>query len=327
LIVRLIVAAVFLMAIGWAARRFDWDLILLQLRQASLPCELAMAVAWLVALFIRPLRMSVLMAAMAPGVRRHYWPIWSADVIAMAVNSIIPMRAGDATMAFVLKQGLGVRAARATSVVIVDRFFDFATVVVMFVVMLAAAPRVVPWAHDVSISLLAVLILLACGMWIVIRTRRFWQRGVDWLFARPFLHRRQGLRQAVHDLLGGLALVDRFGVIASVIVLSIFMWAAIVASYWFGIQAFWPQATIPAAAFAASVVALSFVVPIAPGGFGVFHGAVVLALALFEVPAEPALAFGIVAHAFQMGSVILLGSLSVLWQGLSVRNLIATRDV
>ena len=35
-------------------------------------------------------------------------------------------------------------------------------------------------------------------------------------------------------------------------------------------------------------VIVSFVVPIAPGGFGVYHGVAVVALSLFGVPAEPA---------------------------------------
>jgi uncharacterized membrane protein YbhN (UPF0104 family) len=64
---------------------------------------------------------------------------------------------------------------------------------------------------------------------------------------------------------------------------------------------------------------------LAPGGFGVFHAASVLALSLFVVPVEPALAFAIIAHAFQLGSVLVLGTVALVGQGISLRSLVAIR--
>ena len=46
-----------------------------------------------------------------------------------------------------------------------------------------------------------------------------------------------------------------------------------------------------------------------------------LALSLFEVPAEPALAFAIIVHAFQLISVLVLAGVAALWQGVSIRSL------
>ncbi len=325
LVTRGVLLAVFAAIIVWAVEKFDWHLIWAQLGTASMPLELAMASAWLAALFFRPLRILVLVTAMAPDVKRRYWPIWSADVIAMAMNSVIPMRAGDMTMAFVLRQSLGIGVLRGTSIVLVDRFFDFATVMVMFMVMLAAAPTVVPWAHDAMIMLGVTLGLLIGGLWLAIHMHELWKRLLDRVFL--LLPHEQGKkwRQCAHELLDGLGMIDRPGIVVAVVGVSVLMWGSISASYWLGVQAVWPHMTIPAAAFAASAVALSFVVPIAPGGVGVFHGAVVLALSLFGVPPEPALAFAIVAHAWQMGSVLVLGTVSLLWQGISLRTLTAIR--
>ncbi len=321
LITRGLLLAVFAVIIAWAVQKFDWPLIWAQLRAASIPLEIAMAAAWLAALFFRPLRLFVLMAAMAPDVKRRYWPIWSADVIAMAMNSVIPMRAGDMMMAFVLRQGLGVGLLRGTSMVFVDRFFDFATVMVMFMVMLAAAPTVVPWAHDVTITLGVTLALLIVGLWLAIHMHELWKRMLDRLFALFPGERSEKWRHRAHELLDGLGMIDRPGILVAVVGTSILMWGSITASYWFGVEAVWPHMTIPPAAFAASAVALSFIVPLAPGGLGVFHGAAVLALSLFGVPPEPALAFAIVAHAWQMGSVLILGTAAVFWQGISLRSL------
>ena len=96
----------FLGACGWAAAQVDWSQVMRQLREASFPFVSAMGLAWIAALFLRPLRMMVLIGAMAPKTARRYWPIWSADMIAMAANSVIPMRAGDMMIAFLLRQSL-----------------------------------------------------------------------------------------------------------------------------------------------------------------------------------------------------------------------------
>ncbi len=284
-----------------------------------------MAVSWIVALLFRPLRLLVLVKAMMPEIRRRYWPLWSANVIAMATNSVIPMRAGDVMMAFVLRQSLGVSTARSSSLVVVDRFFDFATVIVIFVSALSAAPTVAPWAANVTITLLAALALLVGGLWLVIRMRGLWMTLLERMLSRMNVQKAERLKSIGHELLAGLAQIESLKVVGPVLLFSICLWAMTIVSFWFGIRAVWPEASVMAAALAVGAVALSFAVPVAPGGFGVFHGAVVLALSLFGIPVEPALAFAIVAHAFQIGSVLVFGMIAMIWQGISIRSLATAR--
>jgi uncharacterized protein (TIRG00374 family) len=311
---------------GWAAWTLDWRLIGSKLASASLPDMAAMAAAWLAALFIRPVRLLILLGAVSPEVKRQYWPTWSASLIAMAMNSVVPMRAGDMTMAFVLRQGLGVPTARAFSAMLVDRFFDFTTVIVIFVAALAMAPTVVPWAADLSVTLLAALAVLVVGLWLAVGLRRQWLDLFDRLLSALVPRSGEHLRAQVRELFTGVAVVDGLGTMAAVLLLSIGLWGVIIFSYWYGASAVWPSVSFAAAAFAAGAVALSFVVPLAPGGFGVFHAAVVLALSLFGVPAEPALAFAIVAHVFQLGSVLVLAVVAVICQRISIRSLTAIRQ-
>jgi hypothetical protein len=240
----------------------------------------------------------------------------------MAMNSVMPMRAGDVTMAFVLRQGLGVPTARAFSAVLVDRFFDFATVIVIFVGALALAPTVAPWAANLTVTLLAALAALVGGLWLAVRLRRFWLDLLDRLLPKS----TERLRAQVRELFTGLAVVDNLGVLSLVLLLSIGLWGVIIVSYQYGAGAVWPSVSLPAAAFAAGAVALSFVVPLAPGGFGVFHAAVVLALSLFGVPAEAALAFAIISHVFQLGSVLVLAVVAVMCRRISIGSLRAIRQ-
>jgi uncharacterized membrane protein YbhN (UPF0104 family) len=70
-----------------------------------------------------------------------------------------------------------------------------------------------------------------------------------------------------------------------------------------------------------SAVALSFVLPLGPGGLGAFEAAAVVALSVFGVPLEAAIPFAVIAHAFQLGSALLLAMLAVTTQRIDYRSL------
>jgi uncharacterized membrane protein YbhN (UPF0104 family) len=101
----------------------------------------------------------------------------------------------------------------------------------------------------------------------------------------------------------------------------VIMWGLTATSYWLGVKAVWPTAPFAAGGFAAAAVALSFALPATPGGVGVFHAVAVLALSLYGVPMEAALAAAIVCHALQLTSVLLLAGVALASQGITVKSL------
>ena len=326
LIANLLALIVFAGFATWAALKLDWRMVGHNLAGASFPQLMGMGVAWLAALFIRPVRLMILIRAMAPEVERRYWPVWSADLIAMAMNSLIPLRAGDMAMALVLRQGLGLRTARGFSAMMVDRFFDLLTVVALFVSALSVAPSVAPWAANLTTTLPIGLVLLAIFLWLVIRFRKPFLSVVDRLLANVGQARGRRWSERFHDLFDGLAVVMRPGLIVPLLGLSVVLWGATAVSYWFGATSVWPTTPVAAGAFVAGAVALGFVIPSPPAAVGVFHAITVLALSMFNVPAESALACAIICHAFQLGSVLILAAFALLTQGVSVRSLSERSD-
>lgn len=310
----------------WAAAKLDWRVVGHNLAIASMPQLAGMAVAWLVTLFLRPIRLQILIRAMAPDVPSRYWPVWSADLIAMGMNSLVPLRAGDMAMAVVLRQGLGLRTARGFSAMMVDRFFDLLTVVVLFVSALSVAPSVAPWAVNLTTTLPIGFALLAIGLWLVIRLRKIFLGLLDRLLPSIGQVRGQRWSARLHDLFDGLAVVTRPGLIIPLLGLSALLWASTAASYWFGASSIWPATPVAAGAFVAGAVALGFVIPAPPAGIGVFHAIAVLALSMFDVPAESALACAIICHAFQLASVLLLATVALISQGMSIRSLSEGND-
>lgn len=310
----------FAAAAVWAAGRVDWRLVAGQLRAADFGSVVGMTFAWIAALAIRPLRTIALARSIAPDSRIAYAPFWTANIASLAVNTVMPMRAGDVVMAVILNRRLGTTAPAAVSIVLFDRFFEFATVIVIFATPLWVVPVTAAWTRGTAAVLVPAVVMLAAGLWLAIHLRDFWLRLFDRLFGRISSPGMNRLRAVVRDLVAGFARLDDPRTIALVVALSIVQWVAIAGSWWFGLAGVWSP-DFAAAAFAAAVVALSVIVPIVPGGVGVVQGAAVLSLAAFHVPAESALALAIVIHAVQAGTVLALGLLALAWEGIGLGSL------
>jgi len=323
---RLGAIAILFAAFGWGATHLDWRLIGQHIASASSTMLIAMAMVWAVGLFIRPLRMLILIRALLPVPWKQYWAVWTADVLALVANSIAPMRAGDAFIPFMLRKSLGTRAVHLFPIVLVDRFFDFVTVAVIFVVTLVAAPTVVPWAEGVVFALIGGLALLVFGLWFTIHKRSVWVALLDRLSNRSLGRGEDGWAAKLHDLITGFAVVDSLRVVAPAMLLSVVAWAMISAAYWLGSIAIFPQTQPVAAAFAAAAIALSFVVPLTPGGIGVFHAAMVVALSLYGIPAETALAIAIVIHAVLLCTAFAVAIVAVVAQRINLQSLAVLRD-
>jgi uncharacterized protein (TIRG00374 family) len=230
------------------------------------------------------------------------------------------------TMALVLRQSIGLATARGFSLVFVDRFFDLLTVVVLFYCALSVAPTVAPWATNLSVTLPIGLAVLAGLLWAIIHLRERRIALADGLLKRMSQGRREKWSMRLHELFDGLAAVNRPGVILLAVLLSVLLWGLTSTSYWLCVSAIWPQAPFAAGAFAASAVALSFIVPSTPAGVGVFHAVAVIAFSLFHVPVEAALAAAIVCHALMLGLILILASVAVVCHGMNVRSLARLRN-
>jgi uncharacterized protein (TIRG00374 family) len=317
LLVRAVVFSLFLIFVGWAGTKVNWHAIHDQLTNASLPYIVAMVAAYVVSLFVRPLRLWVLFLGAVPEVRPRYWPAFRADNIAMAINSIVPARAGEVAMAFSLRQSLGISTARSSSLVLVDRFLDFCTVVLIFVISFLMSPGGAAWARVSTTWLGGLVVIFVLGLISAVRLRSLWLFLLGRALARLAPARASRWEGRIRDLFSVLSVLDDPRRMILLMALSAATWAIISLSFWLGLHSVWPDISPAAAAFAASAVTLSFLLPIAPAGIGLYQGAVVLALQLFGVNASPALTFAILAHALQVASILVLAGISLAWQGIS----------
>jgi glycosyltransferase 2 family protein len=320
---KLLLLLAFAAVLYFAARTIDWPRLGKEFASAS-PSYLAlMVLAWGVVLFLRPLRMLLLLRA-AAQTPWDYRTMWSAHILGMATNTVAPMRGGDVVMALIIRQRLGVSTSQGLSIVIVDRLCDLIAVCILFLGALVFLPAAAPWSGRLALALsvglvvgfvaLAIMVRLHGPLlaWLARRLARF-ERGARW-------------HAMAQDLFSGLATFRTARFTIMIALLSAFLWGATVLSYWFGIRAVIAGVSPAAASFAVGAVGLSFVVPLAPGGIGVFQAAAVFALAAFGVAVEPALAFAIIAHALEILLVMVLAGYAFLVMGVDARPVIRARE-
>lgn len=320
LVVRLVVIAIFSLGAAWALTRLDWAAFQRRIVEAS-PADLGLMLAmWVTALLLRPLRFKFLLRVLGHA-RVPYAQVWAANILGMAVNSFTAMRAGDVVVALFLRHRLGIDIHRSLTVMAADALCDFLFVAMLFLTALSFAPISAAWTSHAAPVLAVVSVLVLATMTLVIRFRFGVLAIADRLLKRIDRPWAERLREMAQDVLAGIAAISHWRVCLPLILISAAIWTVIGASYWFGLRAVSIEPSAAAASFTMAAVALSFVVPLGPGGLGAFEAAAVVALSVFEVPLEAAIPFAVIAHAFQLGSALLLAMLAVTIQKIDYRSL------
>jgi uncharacterized membrane protein YbhN (UPF0104 family) len=307
-----------LAAIAGLAFLVDWSAVARELSEAS-PTDLALMLGlWVVWLVLRPMRMRALVRATGQGDALTRNDAFGAHAVGMAVNNLLPMRAGEVAMIWILRRRANVPAGSGASAVVLDRFCDLVGalgVLTLALIWMPERPSAIERGLPVFVgALLAGLVAL--GVVVALRGRllEIAARLLPAKFLPPLGH-----------LLDGLAVLGRPPVLLQVALWTAAIWGLATVSFFYGVRAVWPGATVVMGAFLLGVVALAFLVPAAPGGVGVFHAASVFALAVFGVPAEAALAYALLTHASTFVAVFAIALVWVLANGLDPR--ILTRRV
>ena len=318
---RIAVFIILAAACVWLLMRLDWFEVGRTLSGASPPRLAGMIIAWLAALFLRPLRFKYLLGKLGHDDGVTYRTVWAALMLGGAVNSFTPMRGGDAAMMIFLRQRLGIGVHRTFTVVVTDWVCDFTCVAISFLGALTFAPAVAAWTGHAVILLIGFLVAGASGFAAVLLFHKRFLAVLDVLLSRIAPNKRQRILEIVREIFASFAAIGTWRVGVILVFLSVLIWSLTWLSYWLGIGAVFAGAGPAAAAFSMAASTLSFAVPLGPGGLGTFEASTTIALAVFNVPLEAAIPFAVIAHALQLGSLAVLIALAILTRQIDFKSL------
>lgn len=287
--------------------------------------EYGLAVAsiplYFVGFWLRSVRWRLLLRPVGEVPAVRLYPI---VLIGLTANNLIPARAGDVARAYIVGEREGISKSAALGSVVVDRVFDGLTLVAVLGIV-AAFSGVDPGVTGLGV-LTAVLFFGAAAALLALafspeRARGLVLRLVSLLPRRP----RDLATGLVDSFLAGIQAVRSAWVLATSAALSLASWLTETTMYWLVGEAFDLGVGFHVYLLIAAGANLALTVLPSPGGVGPFEAATVAILSFFDVPHDPALAYGVALHALLLGPVTGVG-LALLWTtGLTFGELMGIR--
>ena len=306
----------------WFAHDVMWADVWLITRGASLSWIGLSVVALLGEFFVRAYRWKVLLGPL--GTRVRLIDLWSASVIGAAVNTLIPLRAGEIAKPMVAARRTGHRLSTLFATNVMERVFDLLGMVSVLVIMVFLLPgtpgddALVVNLHRYG-SIVGIGALIAMAIFFALATREKAARG---LFERILRIAPPPIRAPFLDLFDGFVVGlgssrDRRALLTAG-VLSVLMWLNGAMAIWFLFQAFGFALPFAAACFTGVAIALTVALPQAPGFIGVFHVAIEKTMVLWGMPDNESKSFALIFWVVSFVPVTVVGMMAMWREGLSL---------
>jgi glycosyltransferase 2 family protein len=275
---------------------------------------------------LRALRWKLLLHPIRKGTSlRHRF---AAVNIGFAANNLLPARIGEFARAWAISRMEPVPLSGALGSLVVERVLDAVAVFsLLFVALLHPSfPAEATIAgHPLSSALTWVTLLLGGVLGSILLLLLFPERflAVARVGGR-FLPDRaaRALMEGLKSFVLGLASLRDPRLLVGALAWSLAFWGWNAVSFWLAMQAFGIQEGYITALFVQAIIALGVAVPSAPGFFGTFHAAAVVALVeVYRVSESATLAFAFGYHLGGFIPVTLMGLWYAGQLGFSFRDL------
>ncbi len=299
-----------------ALRKVDFARLSAALAQARWRWLAPMSAIVVLDLFVRGARWRVLLERARP--KAPVGVLTRLEAVGIAVNNILFMRLGELARAALAARRLEFPAAAALASVAVERAFDVAALLSIFLIATVLAPGFVPATVRAAAAGLLVAAVAALAL---LSVAEGWVGADGWLGRR--LRPWPRLAALAEQLVLGAAVLRRPAAAAQVAAWSLFLWTVDAGVYWAGARAlgFGGLVGYPRAVLALSWAATSSAIPAAPGAIGAFEAVVADIAGRFGASAEQAFAYALVCH-MTMFLIVTVAGLAALWRmGLTLGEL------
>lgn len=286
----------------------DWSKVLAALRSANywlLAASTALSFAWMV---VRAIVWRTLLRERAP-----FGVVFQSLNEGYLLNNFLPFRLGEFGRAFLLSRKSDLQFAEILPTIIIERATDLGITAAIF---LAALPFVVGSAGADRIGII-IGVLVVLGLLAMYLLARYDQWALDTFHkasARfPGFQRFGG--SLLESFLTGLAVLTDSWLFIRFLFWMVVNWGMALATYFFVILAFFPQARVTWAMFGLGAAAFGGAVPSLPGAVGTFEGAFGGALTLLSGDRSTSLAVALTSHLVGYLTTIVLGGYALSREG------------
>lgn len=305
-------------------------LLILALRNIRLS-DLLGALTQANALFLIAALGSVLATSLAKAIRwkllffprhrgLHLDRLFSVLFIGQTVNSVLPARLGEIARAYLVGELEKVSKSWTLGTIIVEKGLDS----MMLLLVMAALVPFVPlpvWIRSSGLTLVAVLAFLFLLLVLLAHKRGRLNSLIERTAHYIPLSKRLGLSQKISLAFQSLEPLKDWRAMAGLLLLSLIVWALALSTNVLTLAAMNMSLPPWVSALLLVVLQVGSSIPTSPGRIGVFHYLCILTLALVAVDRSTALGFALVLHLIVYAPMIILGTLFMWRESLSLHRL------
>jgi uncharacterized protein (TIRG00374 family) len=247
--------------------------------------------------------------------------LFSALLIGYMANILMPAHLGEFLRAYVLGKKRGVSASSTFATIVVERIIDvFALLLLMvFAILLYPFPD---WINKAGYAMLIGTVVLFVFLILLKKYFAFFERFLNLLFKPMPKGLQEKLNRGIRSFVVGIVPLRRGRDYPVVAVLSVVIWACYgfilhLILYAFDFVSLY-QLPWSTSLIVLVVTTIGVVVPSSPGYVGTYHWLCQVSLAMFSVPAGPALSFAILAHGVNFLPVLIAGLILAYYEGVEI---------
>ena len=247
--------------------------------------------------------------------------LFSSLLIGYMANVFTPAHLGEFLRAYVLSRKREVSTGSAFATIVVERIIDVFSLVgiMLLVVFIHPFPDWIMKSGYIMLGLTAALLLFLLGL----KKRDGKMRPLLGLMLKP-VPKRLGARIEgfIDKFIQGIMPLKEWHDYIAVFILSGAIWVCYVGVFYICLHAFDFVVTYDLVWYAAIVLTvvttISVVVPSSPGYIGTYHYLCQISLAMFGVPAGPALSYATVVHGINFFPVLVVGLILANYEGVGL---------
>ncbi len=243
---------------------------------------------------------------------------FTALIIGLFVNNVLPARIGELARGYVLARKTGLSFTYALSTVLADRFFDL--VGLLAITFLFFPRHSLPPAVSRAIYLLVGL-LVVCMLVMVILSRKKFAGKISEIFhgiKKPFF---AGIAEKILEIQQNLERINSPINLIGLIALSMANWLSMSVALYFSAVSLGVDVSFMYVPFVCSLLNMGLTIPSSPGYIGVYQFLLVYLLSVFNVPKSEAFTVSILFHASWYIPYNIIGAIMLIKENLRIKEI------
>ena len=246
--------------------------------------------------------------------------LFKALSIGYMINNILPAKVGELARMEYIKRKKGISRSFLLGTIFMERFIDLFLVLIIFGISLAfsQAGKTVfisnKWTFFIILLLVGIVVLFLSRPDHFFRLLAFFPNKTKSHIEKVLL----SFTESVH-------FISNRNLLIRVSFYSMIIWMLTLFSSYLILRGLNVNLAFYGYFFVVAVGVLGLVIPSTSGGIGVFHAIATAALVLLGVTPEKALAYAIIAHAFDFIPNVIIGLAIFIYEGLTFKNFSVSR--